>query len=72
MINRQPFKWSGRKFEEIVENGERSILLRLEDPPQEFIARSDALLREEAAARLWEKVQSMGAIVEAARRMEDD
>ena len=52
MMSRKKFQWSGHEFEEVIENGERSIVLRLANPDQEFTARSEPLLREEAASRL--------------------
>ena len=51
MMSTKQFKWAGHNFTETVEHGQRSVVLRLHSG-QEFTARSEMFLREEAAARI--------------------
>jgi hypothetical protein len=51
-MSERKFMWGGYKFTEKLNRGQRSVVLHLYSLKQEFEARSDSLLREEAAALL--------------------
>ena len=48
---RQAFEWNGYHFFEIIQQGCRSVVLRFSEE-EEFIARSEPFLREDAAAAI--------------------